>query len=318
MGVIVVGQSPARRFTQRRYHPGRAGVKGSVQENGYGWSMNEHDELEPTVAMPRVEASPGGLVPPYLPPQPIPPQPIPPQPIPPQPQNLPTPDGARVGYVFGNPFLYALRRFLAFALDLVVVSSVATMLLYGLIAINPFTGLPNNSEGGFDATLGMGIAIALLYLWLFEAVLGTTLGKLAFSLHVYAPQHRIVGFGRALIRNLLRPVDFLVIGWILALLPGHRRLGDLFGGTVVAHSPLRAFSPLVGWLLLIAFGALPLLVAGGTVTVLAVGTAFVEFIPPLIARGMHAVLQVLSAFGTPALHPVPVVPAPVPSAAATV
>ncbi len=322
MGVIMVGQSPARRFTQRRYHPGRAVVKGSVQENGYAWSMNEHDGLEPTVAMPQVEASPGGPAPTYLPPQPIPPQPIPPQS---QPQSLPrrvppqsTTYAARAAYVFGNPFGYALRRFLAFALDLVVVASVATMLLYGLIAINPFTGLPNNSEGGFDATLGMGIAIALLYLWLFEAILGTTLGKLAFSLHVYAPKHRMVGFGRAFIRNLLRPVDLLVIGWILALLPGHRRLGDLFGGTLVADSPLRAFSPLVGWLLLIALGALPLLVAGGTVTVLAVGTAFVEFIPPLIARGMHTALQVLSAFGTPALHPVPVVPAPVPSPGATV
>jgi uncharacterized RDD family membrane protein YckC len=220
----------------------------------------------------------------------------------------------RGAYVFGNPFTYVIRRFLAFALDLVVVTSVATMLLYGLIAINPFTGLPNNSEGGFDATFGMGVGIALLYLWLFEAILGTTLGKLAFSLHVYAPKSRFVGFGRAFIRNLLRPVDFLVIGWILALMPGHRRLGDLFGGTVVAHSPLRAFSPLVGWLLLIALGATPFLVAGGTVTVLAVATAFVEFVPPLIARGAHAVLVLLNSLGAPALHPAATVPAPAASA----
>ncbi|MGD0473219.1 MAG: RDD family protein [Candidatus Velthaea sp.] len=272
--------------------------------------MNEHDGLEPTVAMPRIEASPGGLAPAYLPPQPIPPQPFSRQ-VP----FIPPPDAARVTYVFGNPFGYALRRFLAFALDLILVTSVATMLLYGLIAINPFTGLPNNSEGGFDATLGMGLAIALLYLWLFEAILGTTLGKLAFSLHVYAPKHRIVGFGRAFVRNLLRPVDFLVIGWILALLPGHRRLGDLFGGTVVAHSPLRAFSPLVGWLLLIGLGALPFLVAGGTVTVLAVGTAFVEFVPPLIVRAVHEAFALVGALGAlpAAIHtPVPSAPPPAP------
>jgi uncharacterized RDD family membrane protein YckC len=277
--------------------------------------MNEHDGLEPTVAMPRVEVPPAGTAPVYLPPQPIPPQPM----LLPRRAALTPAEGAtRVAYVFGNPFGYVTRRFLAFALDLVVVTSVSTMLLYGLIAINPFTGLPNNSEGGFDATFGMGVAIALVYLWLFEAILGTTLGKLAFSLHVYAPKHRFVGFGRAFIRNLFRPVDFLVIGWILALMPGHRRLGDLFGGTVVAHSPLRAFSPLVGWLLLIGLGALPFLVAGGTVTVLAVAAAFVEFVPPLIARGVHAALLVLSSFGMPAIHPAgpaapaPAVPAPAP------
>jgi hypothetical protein len=171
------------------------------------------------------------------------------------------------------------------------------MLLYGLIAINPFTGLPNNSEAGFDATLGMGVGVAIVYGWLFESVLGTTLGKLAFSLHVYAPRHRFVGLGRAFIRNLLRPVDFLVIGWILALAPGHRRLGDLLGGTVVAHSPLRAFSPLVGWLLLILLVAVPFWVAGGVVTVLAVGAAFVEFVPPLIARAVHALTLLVSSFG---------------------
>jgi uncharacterized RDD family membrane protein YckC len=268
--------------------------------------MNEHDGLEPTVAIPRVEVPPAAAAPEYLPVQPIPPQPTS------LPRGIPLQTAAAVAarpaYVFGNPFTYVTRRFLAFALDLVIVTSVSTMLLYGLIAINPFTGLPNNSEGGFDATLGMGIGIAAIYLWLFEAVLGTTLGKLAFSLHVYAPKHRFVGFARAFVRNLLRPVDFLVIGWILALMPGHRRLGDLFGGTVVAHSPLRAFSPLVGWLLLIGLGAMPFLVAGGTVTVLAVGAAFVEFVPPLIARGMHAVLVLLNSFGAPAIHPAATVP----------
>ena len=254
--------------------------------------MNEHDGLEPTAAIQRIDVPPAGDAPAYLPPQPIPPQPSrPPQSVP----VTPTAGTAtRPVYRFGNPFTYVLRRLLAFTLDFVVVTSVATMLLYGLIAINPLTGLPSNSEGGFDATLGMGVAIALVYLWLFEAIFGTTLGKLAFSLHVYAPKARFVGIGRAFVRNLLRPIDLLAIGPILALLPGHRRLGDLFGGTVVAHSPLRGFSPLLGWLLLVGLGAVPFLVAGGTVTVLAVGTAFIEFVPPLGARGVHGLLVLLT------------------------
>jgi uncharacterized RDD family membrane protein YckC len=263
--------------------------------------MNEHDGLEPTVAMPRVNVTPSGAGPYDVPPQSIPPQPIPPQPMSRQVVMPPaTAAGLRATYLFGNPFTYALRRFCAFALDFVVVTSVATMLLYGLIAINPFTGLPNNSEGGFDATVGMGVAIALIYVWLFESICGTTLGKLAFSLHVYAPKRRFVGFARAFVRNLLRPVDLIVIGWILAMAPGHRRLGDLLGGTLVAQSPLRAFSPLVGWVLIIALGAVPFLVAGGTVTVLAVATAFIEFIPPLIARVVHTVLPL---FNLPGTHP---------------
>lgn len=257
--------------------------------------MNEHDALEPTIAMPRIETSPIGAAPSYPPAQPIPPEAVLRQ------AQMPSPvAAARAPYVFGNPLIYALRRFLAFVLDFVVVSSVATMLVYGLIAINPLTGLPNNSEGGFDTTVGIGVAIAVIYLWLFEALFGTTLGKLAFSLHVYAPRRlRFVGLGRSLIRNILRPIDLIVIGAILAMAPGHRRLGDLLGGTVVAHSPLRAFSPLVGWLLIAGLVAVPFFVAGGTTTIFAVATAFIEFIPPLLR---HAVDVVLGLFGASATH----------------
>jgi hypothetical protein len=184
------------------------------------------------------------------------------------------------------------------------VSAVATTLLFGLIAINPLTGLPTTSQGGFDATLGMGVAIALIYLWSFEAIFGTTLGKLAFSLHVYVPKHRFVGFGRAFVRNLVRPLDLLVIGAVLAMAPGHRRLGDLFGGTLVAQSPLRGFAPVVGWLLLGGLVALPFLIAGGIV---AVAAAFVEFVPPLIVRIAHAAFTL---FGSSAPHLPAAVPVP--------
>ena len=125
--------------------------------------------------------------------------------------------------------------------------------------------------------------MAFLYLWISEAVFGTTIGKLAVGLHVYSTRGRIVGFGRSFVRNLLRPIDALVIGWILALLPGHRRLGDLAGGTVVARSPLRSFAPLVGWILIIVLVALPFLLTGTERTVAAL-VAFGEFVPALIWR----------------------------------
>ncbi len=151
----MAGQGPAGRFMPRTVSPALSSRQGFFREFGYGCFMNEHDPLEPTVAMPRVESPWPGAAP-----QPIPPQPIPPQPVTREAMLPPlTAAGARGAYVFGNPITYALRRFLAFVLDFVVVSGVSTMLLYGLIALNPLTGLPNNSEGGFDATVGMGVAI---------------------------------------------------------------------------------------------------------------------------------------------------------------
>lgn len=254
--------------------------------------MDQHPDLEATVATPRIVVPPHARVP-----EPV---AVAPASAPAEPIEEAVIVAPRPAYVFGNPLTYALRRFLAFAVDIVLVTAVATMLLYGLIAINPLTGLPNTSEGGFDATFALGIGIAFVYLWIFEAIFGTSLGKLAFALHVYAPSRRFVGFGRAFVRNLIRPIDLLVIGWILAMLPGHRRLGDLLSGTVVARSPLRAFSPVVGWLAIIALAALPFVFAGGAVTVLAVVAAFIAFIPPIVAHAATFVLQLFGGGAPPA------------------
>jgi uncharacterized RDD family membrane protein YckC len=237
-------------------------------------STPPEDGLEPTVAIPRVESPPPR--PPVVPPA-----------VPVSGTVLPARPAATVSdrpqYVFGNPFGYVLARFFAFVLDVVLVTVFVTSLAYSLIAINPLTGLPTNTQRGFDATLAIGVAVALVYLWLCEAFLGTTIWKLAFGLHVYNPRGRMVGLGRALVRNLLRPIDLLVVGAVLALLPGHRRLGDLAGGTIVARSPLRAFAPLVGWIMIIIVGGLPFVIVG-PIHALAALYAFGEFTPGIIAR----------------------------------
>ena len=264
------------------------------------------DDLEPTVAIQRVEAPP--------PPSPQvehvtlePAQPAAPAapavpavaPVtgtvlpPPPPRPSAAPDGPR--YVFGNPFGYVVARFAAFVLDVVMVALVVSALAYSLIAINPLNGLPTTSESGLDATLGLGVAIALVYVWISEALLGTTVWKLAFGLHVYAPGARFVGLGRALVRNLLRPVDALLIGGILALLPGHRRLGDLLSGTLVARSPLRAFAPLVGWILIILICGMPFVI-GGVERTMASLVALIVFVPALFVK-FWALIQNL--FGLP-------------------
>jgi uncharacterized RDD family membrane protein YckC len=184
----------------------------------------------------------------------------------------------------GNPFAYALARFVAFAIDLGLVAGVLTILAYALIAINPLTGLPTNTQRGFDATLAMGVVLALVYGISFEALFGTTIGKLAMGLHVHAVHDRRLGFGRAFVRSLLRPLDVLAVGAILAMLPGHRRLGDLAAGTVVTRGgPLRGYAPFVGWFVILIVAGLPLVLVGLTRTVAGL-TAFVEFAPGIFAR----------------------------------
>ena len=297
----------------------------------------DHGEgMDPTIAIPRVEAPPpppprvehGVLEPPqqyaappphaapvapgqpaYVPPFPVPPGGLPPHPanrsalpyvapVIPQPTTTVVPEKPR--FVFGNPIGYTFARFVAFALDFGLVTVVVTTLSYALFAINPLTGLPSNNEAGFDTTLAIGTAIALLYSWIAEAAFGTTIGKLAVGLHVYPLRGRFVGIGRSLIRNLLRPIDMLVIGWILAILPGHRRLGDLLGGTVVARSPLRSFAPLVGWILIIVLVGVPFLVVPFD-RILAGLFAFGEYVPALVIHAWQFAFS-LAGGAAPAPH----------------
>lgn len=186
-------------------------------------------------------------------------------------------------YDFGHPAGYVFARLFAFLIDVGLVSAVLTSLAYSFIAINPVTGLPTNTQRGFDATLGLGILLAVVYVLAAEAAFGTTLGKLALGLHVYAVRGGPVGLGRAFVRMLLRPIDLLVIGGLLALLPAHRRLGDLLGGTVVARSTLRGFGPVIGWVLALIVAGLPVILTGWNKTFLSLA-AFYQFFPGIVAR----------------------------------
>jgi uncharacterized RDD family membrane protein YckC len=190
----------------------------------------------------------------------------------------------RPRFEFGNPFGYVCARLFGFLLDLGLVSVVVTSLAYSLIAVNPITGLPTNTAGGFDATFALGLAVALVYIWVAEAALGTTIGKLVCGLHVYVLRGSgPVGLGRAFVRGLLRPVDLLIVGGVMALLPGRRRLGDLAGGTIVAHSPLRGFAPVIGWICALILAGVPVILTGWNKTFLSL-LAFYQFVPGIVAH----------------------------------
>jgi uncharacterized RDD family membrane protein YckC len=186
-------------------------------------------------------------------------------------------------YDFGHPVGYVFARLFAFLIDVGLISVVATSLAYSLIAFNPVTGLPTNSQRGFDATLALGFALALIYVWVCEAFFGTTIAKMIFNLRVFATRGGPVGLGRAFVRGLLRPFDLLVIGAIMAMLPGHRRLGDLLGGTVVAHGRMQRFAPVLGWVLLLVVAGLPVVIAGPHSTFQSL-VSFWLFLPGIVTR----------------------------------
>ncbi len=133
-----------------------------------------------------------------------------------------------------------LRRAQAFAIDLALRIALALAVL-GLL-------------GQFDE-LGMGLGLILLFLiaWgymvLFEVLnQGCSPGKQLLGLQVVRGDGTPVGWGASLLRNLLRLIDMLPLGYATGLLaclasPRFQRLGDLAADTLVIHRPPRRHRP---------------------------------------------------------------------------
>ncbi len=69
-----------------------------------------------------------------------------------------------------------------------------------------------------------------------ETKWGMTMGKRVLGLRVLAGDESKATFGACSIRNLLRPVDYLLIGPIMIATTGrHQRLGDKLGDTIVVR-----------------------------------------------------------------------------------
>lgn len=82
------------------------------------------------------------------------------------------------------------------------------------------------------------LIVIFLYYVVLEGALGVTIGKKAVGIRVVATKGGQPGFGRALVRNLLRLVDGLpalnILGVVLILSSGEKaRFGDRVAGTRV-------------------------------------------------------------------------------------
>lgn len=138
-----------------------------------------------------------------------------------------TPEGVDLHLPTAGPLLRAV----AWLIDGVIRFAVLSTLSVALMAFG-------EAGGGV-------MAVALFALWwvyplAFEAIGGQTPGKRAMRLKVVAFDGAPLGWQAAVVRNLLRVVDMLPIGYATALVCGFsdawgRRLGDIVAGTVVIH-----------------------------------------------------------------------------------
>ncbi len=104
---------------------------------------------------------------------------------------------------------------------------------------------------GFMESTGIGWYLLALFavLWLYPVVFeamwnGQTPGKRAMRLRVVRDDGAPVGWLGAFVRNLLRTVDMLPVGYAIGIASGlldpwGRRLGDVVAGTVVIHVPTQ-------------------------------------------------------------------------------
>lgn len=169
---------------------------------------------------------------------------------------------ARVRHETGDVGGYIVRRFLALVVDLAGVGALIGVATRVWMA-NASHGEPLSAATFAQLLLLTGIGF-FIYRWLFEGLVGTTIGKLIFGLSVSRFGGGSAGIGRALIRTIVLPVDLAVIGFLLAAVtPSRRRLGDYVAGTAVGNSPLGALAPVIGLILIASAGYGDLLFAGG-------------------------------------------------------
>lgn len=191
-------------------------------------------------------------------------------------------------------------RVCAFIVDSFIISVIINVLI-------PIFGVPQVNSGGdflfprssfvtvahvgaVSINLPWSYLVLVTYYFIYEWLFGATPGKRWFGLVVVTFDFTALSWWRALLRNLIRPLDyFLFIGIFLVRFERfHQRLGDRWASTIVVRREALAVQPISArqarsrfWRLL---PVLVLLVAGCF--------AFQYFArPPLVIEGMFNLHQ---------------------------
>jgi uncharacterized RDD family membrane protein YckC len=134
-------------------------------------------------------------------------------------------------------------RGVAYVIDTIVVAVLtATLMAAGVLKNGGLESLdPNAIRDMLQSNAGLTVYVILFaYFLVCEGASGRTVGKLALGLRVVrVADGRPCGWGRSIIRNLIRPLDLFFVGLpgglVVMLTPARQRIGDLFGGTLVVR-----------------------------------------------------------------------------------
>ncbi len=132
-------------------------------------------------------------------------------------------------------------RSLAYIVDLFIVS---VPIVAVVVARLPASTTPPTFSETFaraDALRWWTLGAVLLYFFLMEGAFGRSLGKMLFRLRVIgAADGGTCGWSRSFVRNLIRPIDMMILTPLpamisIAVTSGSQRLGDLGGHTQVVR-----------------------------------------------------------------------------------
>jgi uncharacterized RDD family membrane protein YckC len=249
---------------------------------------------QPTViaVSPQGDATPVQPLPPAQPVTPLPvgprPAPVPATPAAPRPYRpiiLPDEEPEQFDHGHGHPLILLIRRGLAFLIDTVGVGAVVAIFGYHAMTTGHLN-LPQSEQGMLDL-FAFSLGAALVLLFLFEAITGTSIGKLIFGLHVRRVSGQRAGIGKIFWRNLFRILDILLIGVILILVLRHRqRAGDKVSDTTVGRSPIGPFSTITGLLIIGALSWAVVEYGGGASTLEALEAQVKTYAPAIYQQAV--------------------------------
>jgi len=144
-----------------------------------------------------------------------------------------------------------LARFRALVIDVIVFGFISFVVnsVYGVTEVT--SGFITASGGMYSTTTAVAwpwlTLVGILYFTVPEAMFGATPGKYWMRLKVVRLDGTPLGVGSVIVRNLLKPMDFLpllyLLGGVLVFVTrGSQRLGDIAAGTTVV-SQHRALDP---------------------------------------------------------------------------
>jgi len=230
-------------------------------------------------------------------------QPIPVVVVPVRPRSRPTEPAApvgttaqatetaapRVGYVhrFGNVPFYLCARFAAFVLDVFGVGFLLATFAFHASEVG-FYIVMGRDPNGYTTLVELSLGSALAFAFVCESIFGTTLGKLLFALHVRRGNGRHAGALRVFVRYLVRPLDLLVVGPLLALVtPRRQRIGDFVTGTVVARSRIGPFASVLGVAAIVGALYAQIVYGGGLTSAVGVAAETAAYAPSLVVGAIN-------------------------------